>query len=645
VTDGALAGPEPAALVSVGDLAGRTAMGTNVTDGDSRPRPTRPTAGVGEVRRRTVSGNVADPRHHVGYASRMRSDLVAVLLGSSLVSVLSACGKTGAPAPAVVSASASASASGAPAAVKVEAVLPTAAALFASIDLTKVAQPGVLDLLGPNKEAIEKQLGLAPGVSGAALVAALGVDPSRPITLAQFVLGEEGKTAIADLRPIIPHAVPIAHGQPGEVQPKGVYEPVTKALASIPALASYRVLIPAKDVAKVKDALDKFMKTLGLTPAGQGTYASHHLLATVGVAGDTVVVDLVGSYGGTDGLRALRAQAAGGHGQPPPLAGGAFAIRYVPERQAELGFLSETMTTAAAVSGASINPEMRERIMNEGLWEASRTFAAATSAKGARFTQIDVTANLNAGHARATMRAEPGPGYDGPGDDAWGPTFAISSAAAPGSAFDLSRSFVDGWKIPGDESRTALDLKAFMRPVHDAGRSGLVISLPALVGVLPQAIDKEALAPGAVVLAHFARFGVLPVAAPAGAKGAAPAPAAQVFLGVLPDGASKAVAECALAEASPCGAHKLTLGSVTKDGGAWARLERVEKHYVVLRASKKETLTSALVKGLKGGTKGPVEFVLDVGSMLGPDLGGIAASMTGTVKRDGKTLVAELASP
>jgi hypothetical protein len=110
---------------------------------------------------------------------------------------------------------------------------------------------------------------------------------------------------------------------------------------------------------------------------------------------------------------------------------------------------------------------------------------------------------------------------------------------------------------------------------------------------------------------------------------------------LLPEGTSRAAAECVLAGSAPCGAHKIALGSVVKDGEASVRLTQVDKRYVLLRAQDARALTLKL----SGGPAPAVRFVTDVHDLGLPpsvDLRAVGTSLTGTVRRDGKVMVGEL---
>jgi hypothetical protein len=346
------------------------------------------------------------------------------------------------------------------------------AALTASFDLAKVALPEVLKLLGPKQAELEAKLGLPAGTNGAALVTALGIDPARPMTLAQLGLGDEARSAMAALRSLVPAKDPLGGRQPGAVQPTGLYDKLKLAMAPVPELVGYRILIPAKDPARVQDVAAKILQAAGLAPFPEGGgFKSRHLYAVVGADGPTVVVDVVGADGGlltVTGLRNTTRAGGAAEGAAPALPpDSAFAIQFIPERIAEQGFMANLRLTNGALSGQTVDPTQKERITQQGLWEAAESFVVATAPSGARFDTVLLSARLDPGHTKLTMRAEPGPGYDGPGEGAWGTTYAVSSSAtAVGSGFDLSRPFLDAWRSPappGGAAATALDAKGILR--------------------------------------------------------------------------------------------------------------------------------------------------------------------------------------
>ena len=524
----------------------------------------------------------------------------------------------------------------APAPAPFDFVLPAGASVTASCDLASVNFAAILDLLGPLDQPLRAELtSLVPQLrtgGTAAVLDAVGIDPSRPIALAEAATSDEGLVAIAALRALVPPAEPEGVGKASPTP--GLFLAMKTTLEKVPAIAVYRVLIPAKSAERVRGTLDALLLLSGWTKgATAGEFTRRHALAIVTGDGDTVAFDLALGDDPRTALAALRASAHAQHDEPVPLEHDALRIAYVPERVAELGFLAGASTTTHALAGVSIEAQQRERIAVEGLWESAQNLVIVRNARGARFERVELRVSADPVHSPSTLRSEPGPGFEGPPDEAWGTTFtAVSSPIA-----DVSRPFLEAWKVPG-AATSAFDGTAFLRTLRDGGASALVAAAPDLGVSGAGMLGSHELAPNREVLGRLARFGVTRAETPANASASTANPVPRVFFGVLPDGTTRAAAECVLVGAAPCGAHKLAVGSVTKDAGARVLLTQVEGRYVLLRAADARSLKLKL----QAGSAPPLRVELDVHALpfVPPDLP--LGTVVGTLRREGRTIVVDL---
>ena len=530
---------------------------------------------------------------------------VSLALALPLVLAATAC-KGSSPVPTTPSPSASASASGAPAAVAppalpFEAALPDGATLTASLDLVKANLPGALKLFGLSAMA-EAALPQVHDWNGPALLDAIGIDGARPVTVAELAPSEEAKKAIAALRALLPAVEPVY--DPKRVPPPGISTTMKAALAGVPAIVTYRVLIPAKDAKKVRAVLDGALTKGGYRAAANGQYSGSGSIAQVSGDGDMVGLDVALGDAPQVALAALAAAVHQKHGAATPLEGDTLRVAYAPEQMGQIGFLTSVLKTLGAVSGQSIDPAQRERIAYEGLLEASHDVLAATSARGARYDHIEMRIPTDPAHAATTVRIDPGPGFDGPPEDTWAPSYTV----ATGATADVSRPFLAGWKVPGPDGRTLLDALQFFRWARDGGNAAYLVAAPDVAIAAAVGLAEGEVAPPRPVLDKLARFGSVRGAVSQKPKGDAGAAPQDVFFGILPDGTPRAAAECVLADAAPCKTHKLSLGAVTKDGDASVVLQQEGTHFVLLRA---KDAASLKVK-LKADTAPPAKLALDM---------------------------------
>ena len=497
-------------------------------------------------------------------------------------------------------------------------VLPAGAAVIGSFDVSQANLASALKLLDGRVRTVVESLvpqlrtGTVPEI-----LDSIGIDPERPLTFAETRLGADGLAAIASLRHLVPESEP-GVGAP-TAPPPGLYAAPREALDGVTAVATYRVLLPTKNPARLRGTLDAVFSMAGWKPSSHGEYSSAHAIATVTGEEGIVAFDLAVGSDPRKALDGLRASTHTAHEDAPPLEHDALRIAYVPSRVAEIGFLSGAGAVAGALSGASIEASIRERIAAQGLWEAAQNLVAAVGTRGDRFSRIEVRVSPDPMHTASTVRAEPGPGFEGPPDSAWQPTFSV----LPTPIGDVSRPFLESWKVPGGP-KTALEGKAFLDWSRNGGWTELLAATPDLMVSGAEIVATYETSPDPALLSRLARFGQLHDSSGTGL----------VFFGVLPEGSPRAVAECILVGTAPCGARKLTLGSARKDGTAYARLIQVDGHFVLLRGP----TAAALTLKLGGVSAPPVRVEVSVEKVTDLPF----KTLIGSVKRDGTTLVFEL---
>jgi hypothetical protein len=459
--------------------------------------------------------------------------------------------------------------------------------------------------------------------------------------------GEEAKKGIAALQPLVPAQSPEAGTgiigalrNPAAPSSPPILDTLLQTVGKLGVVAVYRILIPATNATAAAATIDGAMHIGGWKTVREGRYKRSDSIAVVTPGTDVVALDISLGRNPDEGFQQLAAAVAQGHANAPTLGSVSVHVTYAPECVGESGFLSGLHSTLGAVSGGSIEPDLKERIAREGLWESAQNLVLARNERGARFARVDLAGSLDAGHSTLTMRAEPGPGFDLPPDDAWGPTFtAVSGAGAVVRSFDASRPFLSAWKLPGTPAHTALYGRDLTHAIQEAGWTGWIVALPDEIASGAWTSVHSKMAMPQDVLDRLARFALTEVSAAASPPGSTGEPSS-VFVGVLPEGTKLATAECVLAGPPPCGAKKLTLGVARRELDGYARLVQVEKRYVVLYSPDPK----ALFLKMKGDSAGPIRLVVDphqveLFSLLDVSLG---ASLVGTMRRDGKDVVFEL---
>ena len=517
--------------------------------------------------------------------------------------------------------------------------LPAASCLTATLNPSKLGPAEkILSTLQPD---VEEALGVSHVDGLHRLLASQGVDDARPITLVLLPPAEDAKRAISSLRSLVPAESPEAVKSQGGTPPAPVFDALRKAVDDLGPLAVYRVLLPATDPAKLMAAIDRALGRAHWKASDNGRYTSTRGVAVATAGAGVVALDIVLGRRPDDGLKQLASALAArtaAHADIAAPDNAAARIVYAPECVAETGFLSGVTLTVGALSGGSIDTDQKERIAGEGLWESERNILLARGERGARFDRIDLAVSLDGGRAAMTMRAEPGPAFDGPADDAWDTTFTVAGTALPLRTFDASRPFLSAWKLPGASAQTALDPAYLLRTVRDAGSAGLLVALPDEVASGAGLFVDPRKMPPRDVVDRLARVALVSVRGPS--SGMKAHPIIDVFLGVLPEGTTPAAAECVLSGAAPCGAKKLAVGVVRKALDGYARVVQVDKRYVLVYAADAKVVALSV----KSESAGPIRILVDANALPIPmvDDAFPGEAFAGTMKRDGKAIVFEV---
>jgi hypothetical protein len=250
---------------------------------------------------------------------------------------------------------------------------------------------------------------------------------------------------------------------------------------------------------------------------------------------------------------------------------------------ADVGFLSGVDSLLSGLEGA--DSDRRDEVTLLGLREAHRLFDLAGDAKGAFFDRVEI--NLEGGaatSARASARFTFGPGFATAGSaaPAPGPSFAAPSPAM----IDASVAALAALRLPGDTPGRFPD-DALMNMIREAGPAGWLVAAPlftiAAAGVPLRPVPTVFEPPEAV--AKLERVGIYTRASDN----------RDVFVGILPRGASASLASCVLAGAEPC-KNRLHVGApallVT---GHWVRLVRLGDRFAVLVAEDRNAVDTAVV--------------------------------------------------
>jgi hypothetical protein len=282
-----------------------------------------------------------------------------------------------------------------------------------------------------------------------------------------------------------------------------------------------------------------------------------------------------------------------------------------------------------AIGSASVNADQKERILQAGLEEASRSFAMVD------FDRVDVRLGLAGFSPEITVRATPNGSFQGPPEDAWAPSPAVE-AQGMWPRYEVTKSF-DAWMRPRALSPFSWDEMSrskeagFWRVVKESGfLGGWVTHLP------------EALVFGARLFSRNAVNGFVPEADASFERvGLLSNGNDVVFYGLLPPKATQADAKKALAAL----AGKDPKAKATEPP---SRILKVDHRFVIVRA-KAEAL---LPKRVTLAQRGPFTVGMTTRELAGHmnlarlgDALGTTERVTGKIAREDKTLVITLGPP
>jgi hypothetical protein len=559
-----------------------------------------------------------------------RSPAVAL---AAICAVLPACASAPAPAPPVTVAvplRPAPSAAVAPSPPPIEIALPKDAAATGSMDLSRLDTRALDPALAQPLVALSNLFDLDPA-KFAAMMNALRIDIRRPLAFAVAGPSDEQREAIEALRSLV------GSGPVSSVPaPVGTYEKLRAAMTPVSTLVAVRILVPTLDAARLKTLIGTALGH-GWHVEGTGEYSRPPARIAVSGDGDTLVVDVALGRDPKSGIASLRAQVAAGHAAAVALDGRLSAIHFTPSSVAALAFLSGVSVTAQALSGESVDPDQKDRIAAQGLWEAGQALAVAGTGRGAFFDGVDLGATLDGSHLDLIARALPGPAFVGPADALWAPSTSVGPSPLQSAAvIDVSQPFARAWPLPGDQPG-GLAKSTFLELMNDAGSVALPVALPLVAASAARALARELarVLPSPDSVDRFERVGSI-FTEPH-----------EIAFGLLPAKTPRAVAECILGDPRCAASVRLPVGKVKEVAGASGgtrlyRLVEVDKRYVLLvgRESDREALGMKLVTTPVG------PAVLDVGGDMmakGIDHAGISGlaigSMSGTIERRGSEVV------
>jgi len=522
------------------------------------------------------------------------------------IATLAACGGAAQPATNVGVApqpTASATATAATAAPHAPLGIPHGAPLVVAFDAGTA-----LGLAAGARAEIEHELGLPDGALGGDL-SELGVDAKRPMVFAFAPLDEAGAKIVDELGPAAARA-----------EPNAANEALERIRSSHFQLAT-RVLVPSSEPKKLASSIESLLAK-AKWEAVPGGFARRHTVARVSSDASWVALDVGGELGPRASFATLESVMGGPQDAPPSLDGGVVHATWSPAETARVGFLMSMSVVTGAVSGGSIDPSQRARIVAEGLKEASSLFALGGTRDKAMFTRLDVRGRVSP--FELTLRAEPAAGVTIPPDATWSPSPSVAIGGAQAQVAE-TRAFHDAWNLPAK----------VMTLGRDGGWMAWFAGLPQALLAAPREIPgvAHAAGPSDEVASHFERVGEA-----WNDKGD------ELWFGVLPAKTSRADALCSLTVTTKCAAKdRVALGKVAKKGHGFAKLVELDHRYVLLLAEDAATLAAPV----KARAEGPLHLDA-VTKALVAAMGGTAPlpdRVVGDVQRDGGALVFRLAPP
>jgi hypothetical protein len=434
--------------------------------------------------------------------------------------------------------------------------IPHDAPLVAAFD------PAIAARITPLREELERDFDLASGAL-LANAASLGLDTNRPVTLAVAPLDDAQAKLVAELRAAVPD------------KNAPVPEALVKRVLSVDSPIIVRVLVPATDAQKLEQTIGKFLQADRWRHVASG-WEKHSEHVELSDDGANVAVDFFSSHKGDP--KAYRAFTASAHDAAPALDGKTARASWSPMGVAAVGYLNDVIRACGAVSGGSVDPSQRERILQEGFWEASRAFDVAS------FERVEIEGKLDP--FEIVGRAKPSASFVAPPADAFAQSPGISLANVAMLA-QASRAFVRGWPFPGGSVKSALE------SMRDSGGGGLFAGAPHVLAASPMIESRRSQVAAPFDVTRFERV----------ATGYA-LDSSTVFVSVLPAGTKQKTAECALAPATPCDAKtRLKLNAVVKIGSLNAKLYEIDKRFVVVSSDSDSAHLDApsfTTKGISG---------------------------------------------
>ena len=164
-----------------------------------------------------------------------------------------------------------------------------------------------------------------------------------------------------------------------------------------------------------------------------------------------------------------------------------------------------------------------------------------------------------------------------PPDAVWKSATSIAVKGPIQNGTDVSRAFVQAWPFAGPPSDEAVDPRPYVHRTHNAGWGGLLAGMPGLVLAFALPLERPAVFASLAPVLRFERLGKFE---PIVNEAAQP----EVWFGLLPEGTSRAAAECALAGAVPC-KDKLKVGATREIKGEFVRLAAVDDGGSVRRSA------------------------------------------------------------
>jgi hypothetical protein len=459
--------------------------------------------------------------------------------------------------------------------------IPRDAPLVATFDATALAK------IEPLRAELERDFDLGSGslLDNAAL---LGFDTKRPVTIALAPLDDAQTKLVADLRAA------------------GPTDAMLQRVSEMKSPIAVRILVPATSPTKLEETIGKVLHAEHWHHTASG-WETHDMTIELDDDGQNVAVDVFAARKHDPQLaRAFKSTA---REAPPAVGDRTLRASWSPAALASLGYLSEVIKAVGAVSGGSVDPSQRARILQEGFSEAARGFAVAT------FDRVEVEGQLSP--FELVGRARPSASFTAPPADAFAqaPGVAVPGAVVLAQA---TRAFIKGWSFPGGSPAELLGM------IRDGGAGAVFAGLPHVLAASAVLDSRRSRATLPFDLGRFERV----------ATSYSPS-SDEVYVSILPAGTKRPAAECAFAPKTPCDAKtRLKLNAVTKIDSLNAKLLEIDKRFVVV-SSESETLPTPTLVPTAGALRLDVDTSMAAKllapSTLPPHLSGEMASDSGAL--------------